>query len=222
MLSLLKKDVICLLRSPGVLASSIGFAILLVAVASFSFRTTGMSEEEMLGITPGILWLIFLFLGVTVLNYAFQHERENSALEGVVLSPVLPGAIFCAKFVFTFSYLFVLQALTVFVHALIFGVEMTGYLPGLLLVTFLVTLGFVAVGIPLAAGSSVFKSRDVVLPLILFPLCLPLMASAVFLSRGVLDGVMFSATDFWFSVLIVQDVVFLALSYVLFEYAINE
>ena len=218
LLLLVKKDFRCLGRAAPQLVATLGFALLLVVVASFAFRQIGYGESDLQALTPGIVWLIFLFSGVIGLNYSFLTEQENDALHGVLLTPVDPFLVYLAKCICNVVFLVVVQLLVVLAHSLLFSVALVPLLMPLLLVIFLAAVGFAAVGTLLSAMAVHSRSREVLLPIMLFPLCLPLLAGAVFLTREVLASGSLDTGTFWFSLLCGFNVICLTLSWVLFEH----
>ncbi len=220
--SLWLKDVRCMWRSKQILTSTFGFALLLIVVSSFAFRTAGYGQEELKSITPGILWLAFLFTSVISLNHSFTHEREHDALTGVVLTGVDPSYIFFAKFFTNLLYLASLQLFLILTHALFFGADLMGSVPSLFLVSVLAAVGFIALGTLLSAVSAVTSGREIVLPLVLFPLAIPLVAAAVFLSRETLVSGVVPVENFWFHFLCLFDLISVVLSWALFGYAVGE
>lgn len=219
---LVKKDLLCLWRARQVLLATFSFALVLVVVASFSFRQVGFGQSDLQAVTPGILWLIFLFAGVIALNHSFLIETENDALQGLLFSKVDPGTVFLAKFSTNFVFLFAIQIFTIISHALLFGVEIFSVIPALIFITALAAIGFIAVGTLLSAISVSTPGRDLVLPLILFPLCIPLLAGAVFLTRELLQGGVFPWTSFWLVLILAYDAIALVLSWCLFEPLVTE
>ncbi|MCB0360913.1 MAG: heme exporter protein CcmB, partial [Bdellovibrionales bacterium] len=94
---LLRKDVRSVWNNRSLLAATIGLSVLMVVVASFAFRNPLYDNEQLLRMTPGILWLIFVFVSVGALNQAFLPEHEERAIDGLVLSPIDPASVFISK-----------------------------------------------------------------------------------------------------------------------------
>jgi len=219
---LFKKDITCVWRAKQLMLGTFGFALLLVVVASFAFRQVGYGQEELRAITPGILWLVFLFAGLIGLNQTFLFEQQNSALQGVLLSKVQPNVVYFAKLSSNFLFLSLVQILVLLAHGVLFGAEIFFVFPQLLFVTVLVALGFTALGTLLSAMAVATTSREIVLPLLLFPLSIPLVAGAVFLTRELLQSGSFPFASFWFTLVVVFDVISLVLAWLLFEFVVKE
>ena len=218
---LLRKDLLQLTRAKETLISSFGFALLVEIVAGFSFRRTGYGETELLLLTPGVIWLAFLFSAVIGLNQSFVQEEENKALLGVMLSPVSPVAVYLAKFCSNLLFVFCLFFFITLAHGLFFGVEIFSKLPLLLLLGLLESVGFVALGTLLAGIAVLTRGREIILPLMLFPLCLPLLAGAVFLTQGALESGSIWFGEFWFVLVCVFDVIALTCGVSLFEFTVE-
>jgi len=219
---LLLKDFRCLCRRSEKVVATFGFALLLVVVASFSFRQIGYGQAQMLDLTAGILCLVFLFCGVLGLNQSFAFEHENSALRGLILSGFKPEQLYFSKFIVTFLFLLAVQLFVILCHGLLFGAEIFSYFLQLVFVTAMTAVGFTALGTLLAAIAAAVNGKDILLPLLLFPLSIPLLAAAVFVTRELLHGSGIEFMNFWFVLICAFDVISLALSWVLFEYVVRE
>jgi len=220
--ALFLKDTACILRAKHMLASCFGFSLLLVVVASFSFRQIGYGQDDLVSVTPGILWMVFLFSGVIALNHSFVSEVENKALVGVVLTRIDPGLIYLSKFAVNFLFVASLQIFAVVMHGLFFGVQMFPVVGEVIGISLLAAIGFSALGTILSSMAVITKGREIVLPLILFPLLVPLVAAAVFLTRGVLQTGAIDTESFWFTLLLVFDVISVVLSWLLFEHVVRD
>lgn len=227
--ALLRKDLLALGRAAHLPLAVLMFAFVLVVVASMGFRQTGYGAVELKALTPGIVWLLFFFSGVVALNATASIEREGEACLAVLLSPVDPVMVFAAKATSNFLFLFVVAVLVLVSHALLFGVAMipegTSAWSGVawyLLLVILVGIGFSALGTLLSAMAAWLRGREILLPLLLFPLCLPLFATTIQLNRELLESGSLDLFAVAGVLLIVFDVVALALSAVLFEFVIAE
>lgn len=219
---LLLKDARCLLRARGFLPASTMFALLLVVVSSFSFRRLGLSQSELFALTPGIIWMIFLFTSVSILSQSFIAEKENRAMQGLVLSGAKPESIFISKFLVNSSFIFLLQALVILLHSIFFAVDLFSHYQELLLISFLAALSFSALGTIISSMAVCARGRELLLPLLLFPLCLPLLAALVFLTNNLLETGLLIYSSFWFVFLFVFAVLSFLLSLLLFEYVVRE
>lgn len=219
---LLGKELRCLWRGKQFLVAIGGFALLLVVLASFSFRYVGYGQPEMKELTPGILWLIFCFVGVISLNHSFSYEYKESALFGVMHTGVPAELVYLSKYAANYLVLFSIQLVVVVMHSVLFGVDYFSVLGPLILLTGLVAVGFVSLGTLLAAMATRTSGEDLLLPLILYPLALPLIAGGVFLSRDLLLNQRLLWEDFWFSLVICYDIIAFVSAMILFEFTSQE
>lgn len=204
------------------LVSSFFFSLLLVVVSSFSFRQVGYTASDLAALTPGILIVTFLFSGMVILHYSFSVEYENHALQGVMLSKASPGSIYFSKLVTNFLCFSVLQFFVLLSHSLFFGAELWPAFVELMQLSMLFGLGFISLGTLLSSMSVSSKSKEILLPIILFPLLIPLAAAFVFLARELLTDGALGYGGFWFSLLVVFNVIALVLSLYLFEFVVGE
>lgn len=218
---LMLKDFRCLWRSPEILVAVFGFALLLIVVASFSFRQIGFGNEQLTAITPGILWLVFLFCGSMCLNHSFELEERDGALRGLISSIDSVELIFLSKFLTNFLFLFVLELFALVVHSILFNIEVIPVLEDFLIILALFAFGFSAIGTLFSAMSVTSKSREILLPILLFPLCLPLVSACVVVSRELLLSGQIEYSGFWFVLVAVFDVVSFVLAWVLFEFVVR-
>lgn len=220
--NLVKKDFKILYGIKHQFFSILLFAIVQVIVASFAFKKLGFAEAEILQLTPGIIILIFLFTGIMTLNTSFIQEKEGGALVGLLLTGIDTALIFLSKFLINFSFLLLIQILIVTLHSLFFNITLFAYGYQLFLILFLSAFGFVSLGTIFSAIAVVTPGRELLLPLLLFPLTLPLISAAVFLMQDLFNFKVIDFDSFWFQLLIVYDIVAFMLSLVLFEYVLKE
>ncbi len=216
--ALVAKDLKTIWRRPTQIAATIGFAVLSVIVASFAFRQIGYTQADLLAVTPGIIWLVFLFTGVVALNYSFLPEYEDRALEGVLRASGSPATVYLAKWTTNYLFIAVVLLAVLGAHGLFFGADLSASLALMITIALITAIGFVALGTLLAAVAVVHRERELILPLVLFPLLIPLLAGAVFVTRELLSHGSIDLSGFWFVLICVFDIVSLAVSTVLFEH----
>ena len=210
-----------LLRSRSAITAITFFAFVAVVIESFSFRQIGFSEAERLVLTPGMVWRVFFFSGVVLLNYTFVQERENDAMVGLLLTGVSQEKVLLSKLLVLGVTLFAVQFLVFFVHTALFEVSLISHWRELIVITGLATISFVSIGSLLASIAALSQKRDILLPILLFPLLVPLLLSVVHLTTEVLtrDGISYG--EFSFILLVVFAVLSLTCSLALFG-AIND
>ncbi len=219
---LCQKDFRYFSRSQGNTISAFGFALLLTLVASFAFRQVGYSQRELAEVTPGILWLIFLFSGTIALRNGFSYEVENDALRGVIFSSVDSSIFYLSKCVSNFVFLAFLQVFILLMHGVLFGVEYFEVFFELLCISLLGGCSFVSLGTLFSAIAANLPGREVLLPLMLFPLSIPPVAGSVFLMRQQLLGSEPVFQGFWFMLLLGSALLSLVLSWALFDFVVKE
>lgn len=227
--ALVKKDFIALGRAAHLPLAVFVFAFVLVVVASMGFRQTGYGAIELRALTPGIVWLIFFFSAVVALNSTAAIEREGEACLAVVLARVDPIVVFAAKASSNFIFLLAVNAMVLLSHGVLFGVSMAPEGAGATAVTFyyllllaLVGLGFSALGTLLSAMAAWLRGKEILLPLLLFPLSIPLFAIALQLHRDLLERGELQLFDVAGALLVAFDAVAVAVSAVLFEFVVSE
>lgn len=206
-------------RHRETLASMCVFGLLVVFLFNFAFEP---AREETLRLLPGLLWVAFAFAGILGFNRSFAAEKENAGLEGLTLAPIDPGAIYLGKMLANFFFLAVAEAVIVFAASLWYNLSFLPSLGRLVLVTFLGTLGYVAVGTVFGAVSANTRMREVMLPVLQFPVAVPVFIGAIEATTGVLRGEPLSVYGSWINLLAGFGVIFLVLSYLLFEYVLEE
>ncbi len=216
-LAIIQKDLIAELRTKENLSAMLVFSLLVLVIFNFAFELQGV-DITVLG--PGVLWVAFTFSGILGLGRSFAAEKDKGSLEGVLLSPVDRGAVFLGKAVSNFLFITVMEAITLPLFAILNNVG----IPWFPLVPYIVmgTIGFAAMGTLLSAVASSTKMREVMLPILLFPVSIPLLMASVKLTSGALQSRDFSDVSSWFSILLVYDVIFVVVAFWVFEYVVEE
>jgi len=171
-------------------------------------------------VTSGVLWVTFAFAGTLGLNRSMAVEKDRGCLDGLLLAPVDRSSIYFGKAISNLIFMLVVEAIVLPVYSLLYNSNL--FQPGLLLVILLGSIGYVAVGTLLSAMAVQTRTRDVLLPILLFPLAIPVLIAAVKASGGFLQGLEFSEIQTWINLLLVYDVIFIAISYMFFDYIVEE
>ena len=215
--TLLWKDVLIELRSRDAVVAMMVFGILALTVFNFAFD---LRAESALLVAPGVLWVAILFAGVLGLGRAFTHERERGSMEGLLLCPADRGTVFAAKFLTNLAFIVAAEVVIVPVYDSFFGVA--ALRPGVVAVILLATIGFAAVGTVFGAMSVNTRAKEVMLPVLLLPIVTPLIIGAVRATGVLIDGGAFSEIWTWVNLLIAVDVVYLAVSFLVFEFVLED
>jgi heme exporter protein B len=206
-------------RHRETLASMCVFGILVVFLFNFAFEP---GREETLRLLPGLLWVAFAFSGILGFNRSFAAERENACLEGMSLAPVDPGALYLGKVLANLLFLSVAEVVVVFATSLWYNFSFLPSLKWLILITFFTTLGYVAVGTIFGAIAANTRMREVMLPVLQFPVAVPVFIAGIEATTGALKGDAPGSYASWIKLAAGYSVVFLVLSYLLFEYVLEE
>lgn len=214
-LAILWKDVVLELRTKDIVVSALVFALLVIVVFSFAITPT---PQTVAFVAPGILWISFTFGGVLGLNRSMALERESGGLHALMLAPVSRDLIFFGKMLGTFLFMLLVEVAVFPVFAALFNFSLL--LPGLIPVAVLATLAIATIGTLFAAIAANTRSREVMLPLLFFPVVVPVVIAAVEASTAVLQGD--SALERWIPFLLAFDAVFLVVCPFAFQLVIEE
>jgi heme exporter protein B len=215
---LLRKDLLLELRRRDSLLTMFFFGTLLLFVFHFSFDLPPDKVAEM---TPALLWLAFLFTGTLGLAQLFNAERENHCLDALLLSPLDRGALFLAKTSFNLILMVLVEIVVIPLFWILFNLNSWNLLPQLFLVTFLGTVGFCVLGTIMAAITLKARARELLLPLILFPLMIPIILATIRCMENVLRTGEFGDALPWLRLLLGFDVIFLTLGVLIFDWVIE-
>ncbi len=218
-LAVLRKDLLLEWRSREALTAMAFFALLVVVLFGFAFEG---ERIDVITQAPGLLWIAFSFSGVLGLNRSFAVEREGGCLQGLLLAPVDRSAIFLGKALGNLVLIGIVEGLTFPIFSILLRVPILPCLGKLALVAFAGTVGFAEVGTLLSAVSSGSRLREVLLPLILYPIWVPLLISNVELTGLALGGRPWSEGGNWVTLILVYDLVFLGAGLLLFEHLLEE
>jgi len=223
-LAILRKDVRTEVRTRQMISSMFVFAVLVLLVFNF---TLFLDEIRAIELGPGILWVAFVFAATLGLNRSFAIESENQCLSGLMMSPASRSAIYFGKLLsnilfMTVMEIFVMPLFVVFFNLSLWELLSPSELATFFLVLFLGTVGYAAVGTILAAVAANTTMREVLLPVLLFPVSVPIVIGAAESTRLLFDVDPLSSPWIWVRVLLVFAVVFLFVSWLTFEYVIEE
>lgn len=213
------KDLAIEWRTKTAFVSGLVFAVLVLAILYVARDATVVSA---LDVAPGVLWVTFTFAAMIGLNRAFLLERENRALDGLLLTPVPPTAIFLGKMLANLVFVGVIELISLPVFIIFYDAPIWGRLPQLLGVIAMATLAFVAVGTLLSSMVVRTRFSEVMLPILLLPFLVPPLVGAVSLTSGILAARPLSALSGWLTLLALFDIVFVTLSVMLFEATLEE
>jgi heme exporter protein B len=211
------KDLAAELRSRELLSAMLVFALLVILVFNFALELDIATRQT---VTSGVLWVTFAFAGTLGLNRSMAVERDRGCLDGLLLAPVDRSAPYFGKALGNLAFMLIIEAIVLPTYSLLYNVDL--FRPGLIGVVLLGSVGYAAVGTLLASMAVQARTRDVLLPILLFPVVLPVLVPAVKATNGVLLGL--EAADIWpwINLLIAYDVIFTAAAFMLFDFVVQE
>ncbi len=212
------KDILSELRTKEMFSSMFLLAILILIIFIFSID---LAKVKTLDVAPGVLWIAFVFAGTMGLNRSFLNEKENDCLLGMMVTPIDRSAIYFGKMNGNLIFMTIMEILIFPVFIIFFNLSFQN-MKEVALVTFLGTLGFVGLGTLLSAMSSTFKTREIMLPILLYPLTVPIIIAAVKTTGILFRGKSLESGMAWLNLLIAFDIIFVVTSFMVFEYVIEE
>jgi heme exporter protein B len=213
------KDLSAELRSRELISAMLVFALLVILIFNFALDLDPATRRQST-ITSGVLWVIFVFAGTLGLNRSMAIEKDRGCMDGLLLAPVDRSAIYFGKALGNLVFMLMVEVIVLPIYSLLYNVNL--FNPGLLLVILLGSIGYVAVGTLLAAMAVQARTRDILLPILLFPVVLPVILAAVKASTGFLDGIDMNEIWPWLNLLIAFDIIFSAVAFMVFDYVVEE
>jgi heme exporter protein B len=217
-LAILRKDVQIEWRTRESVTSMFVLGVLLLVVLSIAHDPDPAAAPAL---APAVLWVTFVFTGMLAIQRSFLVERENDCLAGLLAAPIDPAAIYAGKLAANVVVLAVMQAVVVPLTGLFLHLDLAPVLPGLVLILVLGNVGFAALATLFAAVAVRTRAREVMLPLLLLPLLVPLLIGSVEATRAVFAGGFAAARD-GVAVVAAFDVVFLVAGWLLFAYVVRD
>ena len=213
------KDLRIEFRSKEKIYSMILFSLLVMVIFNFAFEP---GAEYIKDVAPGILWVAFIFAASLGLSRSFILEKEEDCMQGLMLSPLDRSGIYLGKVIGNFIFTMTIELISLPFFAVFFNLSLTAALPPLMLVIVLATFGFIAVGTLFSALSVGIRGGDMILPLLLFPMQVPVIISAVKSTGMIMAGSGIEMYSQWLKLLVAFDIIFFVASFVIFEYIIEE
>jgi heme exporter protein B len=213
------KDLAVEWRTKTALVSSLAFAVLVLAVLFFARDPTATGTVD---VAPGALWVTFTFAAMVGLNRAFLMERENRALDGILLAPVPRSALFLGKVAANLVFVAAVEVVSLPLFVIFYDVPVWHRLPALAVVIATATFAFVVVGTLLSSMVVRTRFSELMLPLLLLPFLVPPVVGAVQVTARLLAGRPLSEAAGWLRLLLAFDIVFFVLCTLLFTATLDE
>lgn len=205
------------LHTREMVSAMLVFSALALLIFSFALDLRGEMAQAA---APGVLWATVAFAGTLGLSRSLAREEQSGCMDGLLLAPVDRTAIFFGKAAGNVLFMGVVELVLLPFFSALFDVGLLRL--GVLMVLALGTLGYAAVGTLLAAIAVNTRAREVMLPVLLLPLAIPLLIGAVQATAGLAEGMPLQAVGGWIRILVVYDLVIVAVSMLTFSYVLEE
>jgi heme exporter protein B len=212
------KDVLVERRSKETLNALVFFALLLIFLFQFAL---GPDRDRLGQALPGLLWLGFILSGLLGLGRTFLVERENDCWEALLSTPGDKSAIYVGKLLGNLALIFSVEALVLLLFVILFDLDITRALPALTLVIALGTVGLAAVGTLFAAMTASVRARELLFPVLLLPVQVPVLLATVKATEAALAGEPLSAVSQWIKLLVAADVIYVVLGILTFDFVLE-
>ncbi|MBN1220323.1 MAG: heme exporter protein CcmB [Anaerolineae bacterium] len=212
------KDIATEIRTKEMIGAMFVFSLLILFIFNFAFD---LRADNLQTLAPGVLWIAIVFAGMMGLSRSFILERDQGVLDGLLLTPVDRSAIYFGKMLGNVLFISLVEIIILPFFIILFNQPLTAA-PSLIGVIILGTLGFASVGTLFSAMAIHTRAREVLLPIMLFPVIIPVMLAAVRLTSGILDNLPFADVQHWLALIVVFDLVFVVASVILFEFVVEE
>lgn len=217
-LAVWRKDILMEARSRVNINAMVFFAGMVLLVFSFAL---GPDRQRLQAAAGGLLWLAFIFAGVLAFGRVYQLEAENNAFEGLLLVARNRSAVYVGKMLGATTVMLVIEAIILPLMAILYNIPLVGSIPLLFVIGVLGTLGFSAIGALYGALTMSLRAREVLLPVLILPVTVPVILGAVKATTLVLAG-QYTDVRLWIELLVAFDIVFITAGLLTFEYAFGE
>jgi heme exporter protein B len=211
------KDLTAELRSREIFSAMFVFALLVVLIFNFALELEAGTRAT---VAAGVLWATFTFAGTLGLNRSMSMEKDRGCLDGLLLAPVDRSAIFFGKMIGNLVFMLIVELVVIPLFSILYNINLIQ--PGVILVTLLGSIGYIAVGTLLSAMAVQARTRDILLPILLFPVVIPVVIAAVKASSGYLQGIPMNEITPWLNLLVVYDIIFLTTAWLIFDKVVEE
>lgn len=211
------KDIRIELRTKDIFTSMAVFAVLAVMMFNFAFE---LRIPDKTAVIPGVLWVTIIFSGLLGLGRAFISEKDRGSMAGLLLAPVDRSAIYFGKMLASFLFILIMEAFLLPLMMLFFNTNFIT-IP-LLALLFLGTLGFAAVGTVFSGLAVNTRTREVLLPVLLLPVMLPVLMAGIRATIGLMEGDTLTEMMKWYNLVIFFDILYLVIAYLTFDFVVEE
>jgi len=205
-------------RSKETFNALLFFSLLVMFIFQFAL---GADRERLAAALPGLLWLGFVLSGLLGLGRSFVGERENDCWDGLRLAPGDKSAIYLGKLAGNLLLMLLVEAILLGLFAIFFNVDLGRGLAGLVVVIGLGTVGLGAIGTLFAAMTSNVRARELLFPVLLLPVLVPVLLAAVTATEAVLAGEPLGSVANWLKLLIAADAIYVATGLLTFDFVLE-
>ncbi len=216
-LAIVQKDLAAEFRSRELISAMLVFSLLVILIFNFALELDVKVRQS---VTAGVLWTTFAFAGTLGLNRSMAVEKDRGCIDGLLLAPVDRSAIYFGKAISNLAFMLIVEAIGLPVYSMLYNINL--FRLDLLGVILLGSIGYTAVGTLLSAMAVQTRTRDVLLPILLFPVAVPVLLASVKASGGLLAGAEFAEVLAPLNILIVYDIVFIAIAFMVFDFVVEE
>lgn len=214
-----EKDILLELKSKEVINSMLIFSLLTVIVFSFIFEPGAEYKNDLVG---GILWMAIVFAGILGLNKSMMSEINGGNLNALLLAPVDKSAIFFGKVLSNFVFLVFMEIITIPVFTIFYNINIFQHNLLSIPVLILGNYGFSILGTLFSIISVKSRTREVMLPILLLPLMIPIILAAIQSINIFIKGGAISDANKWIRLIAAFDLIFTFVVYAIFDYIVEE
>ncbi|MBN1678863.1 MAG: heme exporter protein CcmB [Anaerolineae bacterium] len=211
------KDLRAEIRSRELVTSMILFTLMTVMVFSLALELDADARQNTVA---GVLWVTVVFAGMLGLSRSLAAEKDRGSLDALLLAPIDRSALFFGKMIGNLVFVLVVAGVLMFALTVMFNITLIR--PLIVLFVLLGSIGFTTVGTLFSSMSVHARARETLLPILLLPVVLPILISAVRGSTAILNDLPSDDWLPWLQLLVVADVIFLAAGYALFDFVVEE
>lgn len=211
------KDMRAEWRSRELISAMLVFALLVIVIFNFALELQTTLRSNL---SAGVLWVTFTFAGTLGLNRSMAVEKDRGCLDGLLLAPVDRAAIYLGKALANWIFMLLVALIVLPIFSVLYNTNL--FIPGLLLTVILGTEGYAAVGTLLSSMAVQARTRDILLPILLFPVVIPVVVAAVKATGGYLQGLEMTEIQPWLTIIVTFDIIFTAVAFMAFDSIVEE
>ena len=199
------------------LSAMLVFALLVILIFNFALE---LDLQAKASLSAGVLWTTFIFSGTIGLNRSLAVEKDRGCLDGLLLAPVDRSVIYFGKAIGNLVFMLIVEAIVLPIFSFLYGFNV--FQPGFLGVVILGSIGYAAVGTLLSTMVVQARTRNILLPILLFPLTLPVIIAAVKASQGFFQSLPLAEFSVWVNILVAYDMIFISVAFMVYDYVLED